>query len=67
MDGFFPGQCRAGVSVLRDDGGQVIMACSKLEEQTDDHLEIKLLAMFRGLQACVPLRIQTLRVESDSS
>lgn len=42
------------------------MACSKIEDYTDDPLEIELLAIFCRLQICLPLGIYCLRVESDS-
>lgn len=42
------------------------MACSKIEDNIDNPLEIELLALSRGLQVCLPLGIQTLRVETDS-
>lgn len=42
------------------------MTCSKIEDHTNDPLEIELIAIFRGLQVCLPLGIHYLRVESDA-
>lgn len=53
-------------SVFRDDKEHVIMACSKIEQHSGDPLEIELLALFRGVQVCVPVSIQRLRIKSDS-
>lgn len=52
--------------VLQDAQGRVAMAATKLEEFLDDPLAVELLAIFRGLQFCVPLSILDLVVESDS-
>lgn len=53
-------------SVLQDAEGRVIMAATKSETHTSDPLEIEFSALFRGVQLCVPLGIQKLKIESDS-
>ncbi|CAI9775939.1 unnamed protein product [Fraxinus pennsylvanica] len=53
-------------AVLRDSSGTVIMAMSKIEESVEESEAIELLAIFRGMQLCVNMRIQNLLVESDS-
>lgn len=41
------------------------MVATKPEKYTDNLLEIKLLAIFQGLQLCLPMGISNLIVESD--
>ncbi|KAF5478058.1 hypothetical protein F2P56_004648, partial [Juglans regia] len=63
----FASQQRAGVGViLRDDKGEVILSACKKENDINDHLEIELIAILRGLQICLPLGIPQLVIESDS-
>lgn len=52
--------------MLRGKHGQVIIAAMKPEALLDDHLEVELLAIFRGVQLCVLRNISKLIVESDS-
>lgn len=42
------------------------MAATKAEKYTGDLIEIELLAIFQGLQLCLPMVISNLTVESDS-
>lgn len=47
---------RSGISyVLRNSNGEVLMAATKLEQQSSDPLEVEFMAIFHGLQLCVPL------------
>ncbi|XP_042962497.1 uncharacterized protein LOC122296769 [Carya illinoinensis] len=63
----FQDQCSSGVGmVLRDEGGQVIFTTSKPKHEVTDPMEIKFLAVLRGLQVCLPLGITELEVELDS-
>lgn len=51
--------------VLRDDRGRVNFSATLPEASFTDPLEVELMAIFRGLQFCVPLGISDLTVESD--
>lgn len=42
------------------------MAATKLEQWSSDPLEVEFMAIFWGLQLCVPLGISKISVESDS-
>lgn len=68
MDGaIFSNHYSSGVRcVLRNENGGVRMAVTKREEHAEDPMEIEILAVFRGLQLCSPLEIQSITVKSDS-
>lgn len=52
--------------ILRNANANVIISASKTENEVNDPIEIELLAIFRGLQLCVPLSLHKLILESDS-
>lgn len=62
----FPYHHRVGAGfILCDDLGKVVDTVIHLEAHLADPIEVKLLAIFRGLQLCVPLGIPKLAVEID--
>lgn len=62
----FPNQCRVGVGcVLWGDHCQVAMVATLPEVHREDHLEIELLVIFRGLQLYVPINFCKLVAEMD--
>lgn len=52
--------------MLQNNMGGVLMAATTPEPHYNDPLEVELLAIFRGLQLCILMGLQTLIVESDS-
>ncbi|KAF5443558.1 hypothetical protein F2P56_036105, partial [Juglans regia] len=62
----FLGDTKAGIGmVLRDSTGKVVMATFVAESAVLEPSTIELLAVFRGLQMCLPLGVPKLIVESD--
>ncbi|KAF5463849.1 hypothetical protein F2P56_013977 [Juglans regia] len=58
---------RAGVGViLKNTSSEVIMVANMKENGVNDPMEIELLAIFKGLQICIPMGIDELIIESDS-
>lgn len=51
--------------ITRDDLGRVCMAAAQLEILHGDPLEVKLQAILRGMQLCLPMGIPKLEVETD--
>ncbi|XP_042942934.1 uncharacterized protein LOC122277122 [Carya illinoinensis] len=68
VDGaIFEDQDRASVGMLlRNDRGVVLFSTSKKENGVNDPMGVKLLAILRGLQLCIPMGILDLVIESDS-